>query len=135
MNTFQLKITSSKGCFYEGPCESIILPTADGAYGIQANHEAMVIGIRIGEIKLTIDGKSQSLVIGQGYAQCGDNKVVLIVDSVERPEDVDINRALAAKQRAEERMLIKNSRKEYYKGKVAMTRAMARLKVKEKKYI
>jgi F-type H+-transporting ATPase subunit epsilon len=135
MNTFQLKITSGSGCFYDGPCESIILPTDDGAYGIQANHESMVIGICIGEMQLKIDGKWQSLVLGQGYAQSGDNRVVLIVDSVERPEDVDENRALAAKHRAEERMLVKNSRKEYYRGKLAMTRAMARLKVKEKKYM
>jgi F-type H+-transporting ATPase subunit epsilon len=95
----------------------------------------MVIGICIGEMQLKIDGKWQSLVLGQGYAQSGDNRVVLIVDSVERPEDVDENRALAAKHRAEERMLVKNSRKEYYRGKLAMTRAMARLKVKEKKYM
>jgi F-type H+-transporting ATPase subunit epsilon len=135
MNKFQLKITSSNGCFYDGPCESIILPTAEGAYGIQANHESMVIGVRIGEVQLKIDDKWQSLVIGQGYAQSEDNRVVLIVDTVERPEDVDENRALAAKQRAEERMLVKNSRKEYYRGKLAMTRAMARLKVKEKKYM
>jgi F-type H+-transporting ATPase subunit epsilon len=135
MNKFHLKITSSQGCFYEGPCESIVLPTAEGAYGIQANHEPMVIGIRIGVMQLTSDGTRQSLAIGQGYARCGDNKVTLNVDTVERPEDVDINRALAAKQRAEERLLVKKSRKEYYKSKVAMTRAMARLKVKEKKYM
>lgn len=135
MNTFQLKITSSNGCFYEGPCESIVLPTDDGAYGIQANHEPMVIGICIGEMQLKIDDEWKTLVLGQGYAQSGNNQVTIIVDSVERPEDVDVNRALAAKQRAEERMLIKNSRKEYYRGKLAMTRAMARLKVKEKKYM
>jgi F-type H+-transporting ATPase subunit epsilon len=95
----------------------------------------MVIGICIGEMQLKISDEWKSLVLGQGYAQSGNNQVTIIVDSVERPEDVDVNRALAAKQRAEERMLIKNSRKEYYRGKLAMTRAMARLKVKEKKYM
>jgi F-type H+-transporting ATPase subunit epsilon len=95
----------------------------------------MVIGICIGEMQLKIDDEWKTLVLGQGYAQSGNNQVTIIVDSVERPEDVDVNRALAAKQRAEERMLIKNSRKEYYRGKLAMTRAMARLKVKEKKYM
>jgi F-type H+-transporting ATPase subunit epsilon len=95
----------------------------------------MVIGICIGEMQLKIEDEWKTLVLGQGYAQSGNNQVTIIVDSVERPEDVDVNRALAAKQRAEERMLIKNSRKEYYRGKLAMTRAMARLKVKEKKYM
>jgi F-type H+-transporting ATPase subunit epsilon len=113
----------------------MVVPTDDGVYGIQANHEPMVIGICIGIMQLRLSDGLQSLVIGQGFARCDKHGVVLIVDSVERPEDVDENRALAAKQRAEERMLIKNSRKEYYRGKLAMTRAMARLKVKEKKYM
>ncbi|EET61145.1 putative ATP synthase F1, epsilon subunit [Marvinbryantia formatexigens DSM 14469] len=135
MNTFQLKITSSSGCFYDGPCESLILPTDDGAYGIQANHESMVIGICIGEMRFLNENGWQSVILGQGYARSEDNHVTLVVDSAERPEDIDENRARAAKQRAEERLAVQNSRKEYYRGKLAMTRAMTRLKVKEKKYL
>jgi F-type H+-transporting ATPase subunit epsilon len=135
MNTFHLKITSSSGCFYDGECESIMLPTDDGVYGIQAHHESMVIGICVGEMRYKVDGQWFAVALGQGYARSSDNQLTLIVDSAERPEDIDAKRALAAKERAKERLALQNSRQEYYRGKLAMTRAMARLTIKEKKYM
>lgn len=135
MKSFHLNITSSAGCFYDGPCESLVLPTDDGAYGILADHESQVIGICIGELRYQAGGVWQTVVVGQGYGRSGGNRVTIVVDSAERPEDVDENRARAAKQRAEERLALKMSQKEYYQSKLAMTRAMARLKAKKKKYL
>lgn len=135
MTVFQLKIISCKGIFYDGLCESIVLPTEEGEYGIQANHESMVIGISIGELKYKMEGTWNSVIVGQGYARSEKNRLILIVDSAERPEDVDENRAREAAKRAAERLEIQKSRKEYYRGQLAMTRAMARLKVKEKKFM
>lgn len=135
MTVFQLKIISCKGIFYDGLCESIVLPTEEGEYGIQANHESMVIGISIGELKYMMEGTWNSVIVGQGYARSEKNRLILIVDSAERPEDVDENRAREAAKRAAERLEIQKSRKEYYRGQLAMTRAMARLKVKEKKFM
>jgi F-type H+-transporting ATPase subunit epsilon len=135
MHNFSLKITSSSGTFYDGPCESLILPTDDGPYGIQAWHESMVIGVCVGEMRMKTDEGWQTVVLGLGVARTGGTRVTLVVDSAERPEDVDFNRAEAARQRAEERLAIQNSRKEYIRGKLAMTRAMARLRVKERKFM
>ncbi|MDC7290375.1 ATP synthase F1 subunit epsilon [Blautia schinkii] len=135
MEVFHLKIISCNGTFYDGPCESMILPTEEGAYGIQANHESMVIGICIGELRYKTDDQWNSVIVGQGYARSERNQTVLIVDTAERPEDVDENWAREAARRARERLEIQKSRKEYYRGQLAMTRAMTRLKVKEKKYM
>ena len=63
------------------------------------------------------------------------NTVTMVVDSAERPEDVDAKRAQEAKERAEERIALQTSRKEYYRGQMAMARAMTRLKIKEKKFM
>lgn len=135
MAVFRLKIISCNGIFYDGPCESMILPTEEGFYGIQANHESMVIGICIGELRYQAGGQWNSVIVGQGYARSEKNQTVLVVDTAERPEDVDENRAREAAQRAKERLEIQKSRKEYYRGQLAMTRALTRLKVKEKKYL
>ena len=134
MTKFNLKISCSTGVFYDGPCESLILPTSDGDYGIQANHEPVVVGIWVGELQYRTDGQWYDVVVGRGYARAADNEVVLVVDSAERPEDVDENRARAAAERARERLQVQQSRREYYRGQFAMTRAMARLKAKERKY-
>ena len=135
MKKYQLKITSSNRAFFDGECESLILPTEAGEYGILADHESMVIGIEIGEMRYFTDEKWITVVTGSGFARINNNQVVILTDSVELPEEVDFNRAEEARQRAEERMMLKKSRQEYYRGKLAMTRAMARLKVKEKKFM
>lgn len=133
MKQFHLKIASSNRAFYEGDCESLVLFTEEGEYGVLANHESMVVGIEVGILKYKIAGEWESVICGMGFARIADNVITILVDTVERPEEVDENRALAAKRRAEERMVLKQSKQEYYRGKLAMTRAMARLKVKEKK--
>lgn len=135
MTEFHLRIVASNGVFYDGPCESLVIPTGDGEYGIQANHEPMVIGINIGELKYKTNGEWFDVVTGQGYARTADNKTVLIVDSAERPEDVDENRARAAAERAREMMSLQKSRNDYYRGELALTRAMTRLKSKKDKRI
>jgi F-type H+-transporting ATPase subunit epsilon len=60
------------------------------------------------------------------------DKVVIMTDSAEYPEEIDVNRAKAAKQRAEERMQKQLSQLEYMRSKAALSRAMARLKVTSK---
>lgn len=135
MEKFYLKITSSSGIFYEGECKSLVLPTDDGEYGILANHSSMVIGVCIGILRYEIENEWQYVVVGQGFSRVVGNTVLVVVDSAERPEDIDENRAKEAKRRAEERLSLQNSRREYYRGKLAMTRAMTRLKAKNKRYM
>lgn len=135
MSNFHLKVTTSSGVFYDGECESLVIPTEDGEYGILANHESVVIGVIVGQMRYKIDSEWKYVVTGQGFARSLNNEIILVLDSAERPEDVDINRAIEAKKRAEERMALKKSRQEYYRGRLAMTRAMERIKIKEKKFM
>lgn len=133
MNTFHLRIVASSGVFYDGDCESLVIPAADGEFGIQAGHEPMVIAIYIGTLRYKTGGEWYMVVTGQGYARTGGGRTVLIVDSAERPEDVDEHRAAAAAERAREHLSVQSSEKNYYQGQLAMTRAMARLKAKKHK--
>ncbi len=129
---FHLKIAASDRAFYDGPCQSLILPTPQGQYGILANHESMVVGIDAGQLRYQAAGAWTTVVIGVGFARIHDNMVIILADTVELPDEIDFNRALEAKRMAEESMLDKRSRQEYYQGKLAMARAMARLSVKPK---
>ena len=132
MTQFQLKISSSSGLFYEGTCESLVVPTSDGEYGVLANHVSMVIGIAIGILRYKLDGKWYYIAVGQGFARVVGNTVTMVVDSAERPEDVDAKRAQEAKERAEEQLRQKQSIEEYHRSKASLARAMARLKVGSK---
>jgi F-type H+-transporting ATPase subunit epsilon len=132
MTLFDLKIVASNRLFYQGKCQSITLPCTDGDKQVLANHSAMLIAMTNGTLRFTDEsGKETIAVSGTGFAEVADNQVTVVVDTVERPEEIDAHRARAAAERAEERLRQKKSLQEYYKGQAALSRAMARLKVKK----
>ena len=93
----------------------------------------MVIATSIGEIRITTNKGEQVVgVVGEGFVQIVNNRVVLIVDSAEKPEDIDRVRAKEAKIRAEERLRQKESLKEYKQSEASLARALTRLRVTEK---
>ena len=132
MNSFILNITASSGEFYQGSCESMVLPVKDGVYGVQAGHSPVLVAIHMGMLKFTVDGETREILVGDGIAEVTPTFVLLLVDSAERPEDIDKNRAEAARIRAEERLQHKQSMHEYYQTKIALDRAMQRLQTAAK---
>ena len=131
MNSFILNITASSGEFYQGSCESMVLPVKDGVYGVQAGHSPVLVAIHMGMLKFTVDGETREILVGDGI-EVTPTFVLLLVDSAERPEDIDKNRAEAARIRAEERLQHKQSMHEYYQTKIALDRAMQRLQTAAK---
>lgn len=95
MNSFILNITASSGEFYQGSCESMVLPVKDGVYGVQAGHSPVLVAIHMGMLKFTVDGETREILVGDGIAEVTPTFVLLLVDSAERPEDIDKNRAEA----------------------------------------
>ena len=77
----------------------------------------------------TPDGKKILGVVGEGFAQIVNNRVTMLVDSAERPEDIDRVRAEQALERAKERLRQKESLKEYKQTEASLSRALMRLKV------
>ncbi len=132
MEKFILNITASSGEFFQGECESLTLPTADGQYGVQAGHSPVLVALEMGIMQFTVNGETRSVLVGDGIAEVTPTYVVLLVDSAERPEDIDKNRAEAARIRAEERLQHKQSMHEYYQSKIALNRAMQRLQATAK---
>ena len=110
MNKFMLNITASSGEFYQGDCEDLVLPTGDGVYGVQAGHNPVLVAIQMGILHFEVNGEARA----------------------ERPEDIDKNRAEAARIRAEERLQHQKSMHEYYQSQIALQRAMQRLQAASK---
>ena len=132
MNSFILNITASSGEFYQGSCESMMLPVKDGVYGVQAGPSPVLVAIHMGMLTFTVEGETREILVGDGIAEVTPTFVLLLVDSAERPEDIDKNRAEAARIRAEERLQHKQSMHEYYQTKIALDRAMQRLQTAAK---
>ena len=131
MNKFMLNITASSGEYYQGDCEDLVLPISDGVYGIQAGHSPVLVALEMGIMQFTVNGETRSVLVGDGIAEVTPAYVVLLVDSAERPEDIDAIRARRKADEAREILLQKKSRQEYRTAQATLARALNRLRVKE----
>lgn len=132
MKTFKLKIVAIRRNFYSGPCESLVFTTTDGLVGILADHEPTVYAVSAGELRYTVDGKTEILAVGDGMARVAGNKVDILVDFAERADEIDAIRAEDAKQRAEAALRAKDNDRSMAAAEAALSRAIARLKVAQK---
>jgi len=131
MNTFSLTILAADNPFYSGPCESLVVPSLDGKYGILANHSNMIIAVVPGTMIYRPPGKEDQIIaVSHGVVKMENNDVLVLVDSAERVEDIDANRAKKAAAAAREAMLQSRSAREYRLARAQMERALNRLRVK-----
>ena len=129
-DSFYLKVMAANRIFFAGRCQSLVVPEFDGEKEILAHHENMVIAVNRGEMRLKAEGENewQKAVVGMGLVEIMNNRVTLLVETAEHPEEIDVARAKEAKERAEEQMRQKQSIQEYYHSRASLARAMARIK-------
>ena len=134
MQTFHLKIIACNRIFFDGEAESLVFPCYDGVMEVLAHHAKMTAPVEIGEIKYRLPGEDwQSAVVSDGLIEVHDNEVTVIAYSVERPEEIDVFRAEAAKERATEQLSQEQSAREHRLSSAALARALARLQMAGKK--
>ncbi len=111
------------------------MPAPDGQKGVLPHHENMVIAVDPGELHFKKpDGEWVTAAVSMGFAEIMNNRVSVLVNTAERPEDIDVKRAEEAKERAEERLRQKQSIQEYHLSQASLARAMARLKASQDRH-
>ena len=131
MESFQVHVLAADRTFYEGPCVSLTIPTSDGEQGILAHHSDMIAAVLPGTLRYQVpDGPVQLAAVSSGMVKIEKNEVLVLVDSVERPDEIDAARARREADEAREAMLQKKSRQEYQLAQATLARAMNRLRVK-----
>lgn len=128
-NTFYLEIITPERKFFTGDVETIILKTPEGEIGILKDHMPMIAAVAIGPLRMLKDGEWLEAVLSQGFMEIMRDKTVILCDTAEWPNEIDINRARAAEERARERLQNQLSRIEYMQSQAALQRALTRLKV------
>lgn len=136
MNTFKLRVLAAEKPFYEGDCISLVIPTINGQYGILAMHYNMTSAIVPGVLKITTpDNEEIFAAVSEGIVKVEDNEVLLLVDTAERPEEIDQNRARRSEEMAKEAILQKKSIQDYNAAQAKMARAISRLRLKRSQNI
>ena len=125
MRTFQMHLLEADKVFFEGECESLVVPTTVGQYGILAGHSNMISAVVPGVLSYRAPGKEWRMVKVEG------NDVLVLVDSAEYPEEIDAKRAQRAADEAKEAILQKRSVREYRTAQANLARAINRLRVKK----
>ena len=132
MSSFQVKILEADRPFYVGECESLTVPTIDGQHGILAGHSNMIVAIVPGTLRYRIPGQEdQYAAVSAGLVKVEGDEVLILVDSAERPEEIDANRARRAADAAKEVLQQKRSIQEYRSAQATLARANNRLQVKK----
>lgn len=131
MSTFQVRILAADRPFYQGECESLVLPTVAGQYGILPHHRNMIAAVVPGTLYYRLPGQPEQMAaVSEGMVKVEDNEVLILVDSAERPEDIDAIRAERAADAAKEAILQKKGIQEYRLAQAHLARAINRLNVK-----
>ena len=126
---FNLKILTPEREFFEGKVEAVNLNAPDGKVEILADHTPFIMPVDVGTLSIKQNGEWVNSVNSEGFIEVRRHDVVIFVQTCERPEEIDIRRAEEARRHAEEGIRQKQSIKEYQQSKLALARAMARLKL------
>lgn len=127
-NKLHLKIITHSNVVFDADVDEIYSKAEEGEFGILPNHVPYTCALGIGVTRAVIDGKTESFTTMGGVFQLKDNQALILTQSAERGSDIDVARAKAAKQRAEERLAEKLDDVDVKRAEIALARAMVRLK-------
>lgn len=129
MKNFRLKIVTPKGIYKEADIEILNIRTTAGQMGILASHLPLASGLEISEMNYVENGQRKHYSIAGGFVYVGEEETTLIVNAIESPEEIDLNRAEEAKKRAEKRLSHKSDI-DVQRAEIALKRALTRINVK-----
>lgn len=131
-DTFQLEIVTPEKMVVRDVAEEMQIPGKDGYLGILPGHAPLITELAVGEIAYRNANITHRLAVAWGFAEVLPDKVTILAETAERAEEVDVNRAQAAKQRAETNLATCATEDDFKKMAGDLKRAETRLEVAEK---
>ena len=131
--SFKVEIYTPYGKYLVTDCDYLSVKTGMGMIGILPNHAPLISTLEISKLVIKNGGKEDSYAITGGVIHIKkDHTVVLLVDSIESKDEIDVSRALKAKERAMERLSALSNEIDVIRAKAALSRALNRLEVSGK---
>jgi F-type H+-transporting ATPase subunit epsilon len=126
---FLVKIFTSKKKYFEGQVDLLSVYTQAGQLGILTNHTPLVSILTIGPMHMKINKKTFYYAVSKGVLTVKKNETVLLVDAIEKSDEIDFARAKEALERAEKRLSTKTKDIDVLRARIALERAKNRLRV------
>lgn len=128
-DTFQLEIVTPEKMVVNEAVDEVQIPGLGGYLGILPGHAPLITELGVGVITYRAQGVSRNLAVAWGFAEVLPDKVTMLAETAERPEEIDMTRAQKAKDRAEQHLKSNDPQLDYDRAQDALQRAETRLKV------
>ena len=126
-------VTGERSVLTETDVDMVIVPGSDGSLGILPQHAPLISTLATGELRIKKGNTEESIVIFGGFVEVTPFKVVILADTAERLDEIDVARAEAARQRAEQALAAATDKVNLAEAEASLRRAVVRLKVAETK--
>ena len=128
---FNLKILTPERQFFDGEVEAVTASAPDGKVTVLADHTPFIMPVNVGTIHIKRNGVWEDAFNSEGFMEVRFEGVLIFVQACEYPDEIDTRRAEEARRRAEENLRQIQSMSEYKRSRIALARAMARLRIKK----
>lgn len=125
-----LEVVTPQKAVVSETVEAVVAPGSEGEFGALKGHTTFLTSLKVGTLRYKdVNGKENLLFVNGGFAEVLPDKVTILAESAERQQDIDIIRAQAAKERAEQRLANRAAGIDLLRAELALRRALHRLKV------
>jgi len=132
-NTFQLEIVTPVKLMVKDAAEEAQIPGLSGYLGILPGHAPLITELAVGVITYKASGVTHTLSVAWGFMEVLQDKVTILAETAERPQEIDVERAQKSKDRAEQRLKSNDPKVDYTRAEDALQRAETRLNVAKEK--
>jgi F-type H+-transporting ATPase subunit epsilon len=125
-----LEVVTPQKAVVSETVETVVAPGSEGEFGALKGHTTFLTSLKVGTLRYKdTNGKERVLFVNGGFAEVLPDKVTILAESAEREQDIDVVRAQAAKERAEQRLANRAAGIDLLRAELALRRAIHRLKV------
>ena len=131
----RLEIVTPNGAVVSEDVDIVTAPGSGGEFGVLANHAPFLSTLKIGSLVYKQGSKVEELMINGGFCEVSNNKITFLAETAEFGHEIDVERAMKAKERAEKRLAMAEQQKEKLdvaRAEAALQRAIMRLKLTKK---
>ncbi len=128
-NTFQLDIVTPEGLVFSKPVEHLRAPGVEGSFGVLVGHTPFITSLAVGKVAVTEKDKTRELATSGGFIEVNPDRTVILAETAEFAEDIDLERAEAAKDRARKRLIGEHTDSDLNRAHVALERAVNRISI------
>ncbi|MCL1915711.1 MAG: F0F1 ATP synthase subunit epsilon [Desulfovibrionaceae bacterium] len=131
--TLQLDIVTPDKLVLSERVEYVSVCGVEGYFGVLPGHVPMLASLDVGKLVYTVNGKRQKAFVSGGVADVAGDKVIILAESAELADNIDLARAMAAKRRAEERLASQADKVNMERARIALRRAMTRVQAHDER--